>query len=61
MDDTRIRFLSVRLTNSQKQDLGLLARAEGVSPSEVIRRAIQERKEQVACSGARSMSTEVGA
>jgi hypothetical protein len=49
MEDTRSRFLSVRLTESQKQDLRLVARVEGISPSEMIRRAIQERKELVAC------------
>ena len=46
--DKPTKFLSVRLTVSQKQDLLLLARAEGIRPSEVIRRAIQERKEQLA-------------
>ena len=48
MEDTRTRFLSVRVTDSMKKDLRLVARAEGCSPSEVIRRAIAERRDQIA-------------
>ena len=48
MGEKPTKFLSVRLTESQKQDLHLIARVEGIRPSEVIRRAIQDRKNQLA-------------
>ena len=51
MDNTRTKFVSVRFSPSEKQDLCLLARAEGLSPSALIREIVAEKKEEVAGAG----------
>ena len=51
-DSIRANFLSVRIPSDLKRELRLMAQAEGVSPSEVVRRAIDEKAERMTVGGA---------